>query len=166
MKKTTKGFTLVELIVVIAIIGVLAAILVPALMGYIADSKVNACNANAKNIYNATADLCTKLEAKGEGGITGRIKKGINGTARMTGLPDQRDIDDQLGSGSSYVYYIECKDGYPDVVFCSKTENDFYVGSYPVGATDKCSKPLKQINESHVYNKNQKANDDDVLGTA
>ena len=33
--KAKKGFTLVELIVVIAIIGVLAAILVPTMLGYV-----------------------------------------------------------------------------------------------------------------------------------
>ncbi|MFR0873070.1 MAG: type IV pilin protein [Oscillospiraceae bacterium] len=42
--KAKKGFTLVELVVVIAIIGVLAAILVPTMIGVVQDSRVTSSN--------------------------------------------------------------------------------------------------------------------------
>ena len=55
MKKSKKGFTLIELVVVIAILGILAAILVPVISGFIETANQATDNANARLIYNASA---------------------------------------------------------------------------------------------------------------
>ena len=49
--RLTKGFTLIELMIVVAIIGVLAAVAIPAFMKYIRKSKTTEAVENVKKIY-------------------------------------------------------------------------------------------------------------------
>lgn len=62
--KNKKGFTLIELIVVIAILGILALFLMPQFMGYSKDAKNQVAKANVRTVWTAAKAAETASEYK------------------------------------------------------------------------------------------------------
>lgn len=146
MEKRLKGFTLVELIVVIAIIGVLAAILVPSMLGYIKRANQTSANQNARTIFNQLAMSAIDLDEAGivmgnqgnftlsDSGVTGDLGDCVDLKAWLSSgnfsSSQESLMSHELGGYIDIIY----KGGYPYAVAWSKgKDSDAIIGRYPEG---------------------------------
>lgn len=92
--KAKKGFTLVELVVVIAIIGVLAAILVPTMIGVVQDSNITSADSTASQIKTQATNFLTKADT---------AKCSVRGTDKMLTVKCTINTSSTEGTGTSDV---------------------------------------------------------------
>ncbi len=100
MKKNEKGFTLVELIVVLVILAILATLLVPALTGYIDKAKEKTIVAECRSCVTAAQTLASEsyaISGKGEADTTA-----VKTLAEVPGTVDSVTID--AGKVTGLVY--------------------------------------------------------------
>jgi prepilin-type N-terminal cleavage/methylation domain-containing protein len=71
MKRRKKGFTLIELMIVIAIIAILAAVLVPNFMRAREASRLTACKSNLKSLSTAMETYSNDYDGMYPGGTGG-----------------------------------------------------------------------------------------------
>lgn len=118
MKNKKKGFTLVELIVVLAILAILAAMLVPALTGYIDKANEKKVVAAARqyeiaaqtvvsDAYASNVDI-TKIEITNDDTVTVKVTYGGSTKTLKKADVDGADVDKYA---KSYFDLAEIKDG-------------------------------------------------------
>lgn len=126
-----KGFTLVELIVVIAIIAILAAILVPSMLAYIKNARYTQADANAKNLHTAATAAIAQAYVDG---TLGAASGGNGAVVELTNMKievDGEDIDlsDELGgdsfNGLGKVNYDTTTYSVISALWTAKTNDDY-----------------------------------------
>ena len=162
MGKSKKGFTLIEIVVVMAIIGIISAILVPTMMGYIRRSRLRSANASAKVAYNVFTGtigkyLCDENDKEINDVAKTIADKGMEIDCRSNhAVPDTdftREIYNSItkngvGSGIMYIGQFDLpksKDGEEKAYFVQwiVTEGDEMVGQYP--------DPAYEVEDTPIY---------------
>lgn len=131
LKNNKKGFTLTELIIVIVIIGILAAVLIPSLSNYIQKAKKSAAEQNAMTLYkeklagldvNSDEDLAMyegyfAVEVDGyvvyieDGALKESVKTSISALDKKTATEYASLDADAKGKYRTNSYYILYKTG-------------------------------------------------------
>ncbi|UZJ46117.1 pilin [Marinimicrobium sp. C6131] len=93
MKQMQKGFTLIELMIVIAIIGILAAVAIPQYQNYITRSQVNRVMSEAGQLRTSIED-CILNGRTALGNAAGQCNPGASGSNLM----DQDNNANQSGN--------------------------------------------------------------------
>ena len=122
MKKTNKGFTLVELIIVIAVIGVLAAILIPTFANVIEKANRKSAFSDAKNALQIYLSEKTTGENGGQvvddGTIFKVVKAGKNWYFQYTqsGLKEMDNINADSNVNGKTAHSDTSFSGFPTTV--------------------------------------------------
>jgi prepilin-type N-terminal cleavage/methylation domain-containing protein len=123
VKGRFKGFTLIELIIVVAIIGVLSAILMLAMVSFIRSARISKFNANAKNVHTgAAAAFAYSLSDPGEGVfVPGSIYTNNSVLNSTVGIPqggaDGIDIEKYFGHAFEGYFGFKVSDEGSGIVF-------------------------------------------------
>jgi len=134
MKSNEKGFTLIEIVIVLIILALLAAIAIPTMVGYISQAKKTAAISECQTVVQSAQKFYVESYATGEAVTVEQIKELAEVTGDITGIETYQ---------GTIIHLTYIKDTWT-VVYCNKPETcDDHTDTYNVSKTSQAGDPAE-----------------------
>lgn len=160
--KTKKGFTLVEMVIVVTILGVLIAILIPTWNYFITQARITTQNNNSRVIFNAAQSECIKYKFR-DRELTKEItrleaqKQVETDSNKLASLNDRlEDAKSKLyfgGSTDDFYYYWDGSKGYAcNASLSSAGKSEDMDEAFGKALNNKIETPDEVVYKIHIKN--------------
>ncbi len=104
MTSNRKGFTLIELMIVVAILGILAAVAIPAFLKYIKRSKTSEAEMNIRKMYDSSVSyFSTEYSSSAGAIISPRFPSTAGPTPLLANIGSNKVQTDFTGASATWV---------------------------------------------------------------
>ncbi|MFC1683871.1 prepilin-type N-terminal cleavage/methylation domain-containing protein [Pseudomonadota bacterium] len=133
MKRVQSGFTLIELMIVVAIIAILAAIAIPAYQNYIREAKLSKVSDHYDEAYRATkSELAKRAAIISRGGTNEPATNGLTSANLISDIINPELMRAPDGAADGDAFLADDADGDPatggvGVTLTGATESAYYI---------------------------------------